>query len=275
MELIQLYMERDFPVPDQFAEYAYVSQLVQGYGIKMALDAHRRAMPYCMGTLYWQLNDCWPVVSWSSVDYYNRWKALHYFTRTAFEKVLVSFEENEGKLDVYLVSDYLNVNPGQLNLRLMDFNGNLIWHDTQDISLEGNTSIIYYSLNSESLLSQVDKSEIFLNVVVGINDSVQASGNYYFLPFKDLSLPSAEVAVFPDFNVEKGISIAVTSPVLAKNVFLGAKVDGHFTENYFDLLPGDTVLLKFDGGMGKLMTNKNEQVKFMDELTVRCLNDLF
>ena len=91
MELIRTYMELEYKVPDEFEDYAYVSQLVQAYGIKKAIEAHRRAMPRCMGTLYWQLNDCWPVISWSSVDYYNRWKALHYFVRQAYQDVTYFF----------------------------------------------------------------------------------------------------------------------------------------------------------------------------------------
>ncbi|MEZ5146095.1 MAG: hypothetical protein R2759_03130 [Bacteroidales bacterium] len=63
MQLTYKLMERDFPVPDDFEDYLYVSQLVQAYGLGIAIEAQRRSMPHCMGTLYWQLNDCWPVIS--------------------------------------------------------------------------------------------------------------------------------------------------------------------------------------------------------------------
>jgi len=70
MELIQTYMGRQYKIPENFEHFGYVSQLVQGYGMLTAIEAHRRNKPWCMGTLYWQLNDCWPVISWSGLDYY-------------------------------------------------------------------------------------------------------------------------------------------------------------------------------------------------------------
>lgn len=273
MELIQMYMERDFPMPDDFENYAYVSQLVQAYGIKIALDAHRRAMPYCMGTLYWQLNDCWPVISWSSVDYYNRWKALHYFARSTFDKVLVSFEEKQSKLDVYIISDYLVDKSNKLNLELMDFNGNIFWSETMEITLKSNTSQVYYSLDLDSLLIDHNKSEVLLNVEVEGAESVNASGIHYFTRVKDLNLPPSDINFFTGAD-EESLWLSVTSSVLAKNVFLSSKLDGHFTENYFDLLPGDTMKLKFEGPSSKFPLSKSDLENFMSKLKVLSLNDL-
>ena len=67
-----------------------MNQVLQGDAIKTAIEAHRRDRPYCMGTLFWQHNDCWPVASWASRDYYGHWKAQHYFARKAFDDLLVS-----------------------------------------------------------------------------------------------------------------------------------------------------------------------------------------
>ncbi|WP_409516688.1 MULTISPECIES: glycoside hydrolase family 2 protein [unclassified Empedobacter] len=77
-ETINEYMQRDYVVPTDFVQYNYVSQLLQARGIQLAIEAHRRAKPYNMGSLYWQLNDVWPVTSWSSLDKLGNWKALHY-----------------------------------------------------------------------------------------------------------------------------------------------------------------------------------------------------
>jgi len=71
-ETIDEYLLRDYKKPKNFESYAYVSQLLQARGMISAIEAHRRAKPRCMGTMYWQLNDCWPVVSWSSRDYYGK-----------------------------------------------------------------------------------------------------------------------------------------------------------------------------------------------------------
>ena len=105
--LIDLYMDRDYMVPENDEDYAYVSQLVQARGMRLGIEAHRRAKPYNMGTLYWQLNDCWPGISWSSIDHFGNWKALHYEAKEAFENILISFKREGDQVDVYLVNDLL------------------------------------------------------------------------------------------------------------------------------------------------------------------------
>ena len=92
---IKEYMEWDYKVPSNFEDFLYMSQVLQARGVKMAIEAHRGAMPYCMGTMYWQINDCWPVASWSSNDYYHKWKALHYAVKNAYEPILLTVKEVE------------------------------------------------------------------------------------------------------------------------------------------------------------------------------------
>ena len=98
---IEEYMSRDYRVPtpkddtpeareEAFKRFLYVGQVLQADAVKMGMEAFRRDRPYCMGSIVWQLNDCWPVASWSSRDYYGRWKALHYVTRKAYDDILVS-----------------------------------------------------------------------------------------------------------------------------------------------------------------------------------------
>ena len=101
-ETIQTYMERDFPVPESFEDYVYVSQLLQAWGIRHALDAHLSAMPYCMGTLFWQWNDCWPVTSWSATDVAGRRKALYYQAKRSFGDYHLSAKKNKQGLDIWL-----------------------------------------------------------------------------------------------------------------------------------------------------------------------------
>ena len=87
--------------------FLYLCQLLQARGIKMGIEVQRRAMPYCMGSLYWQINDCWPVASWSSIDYYGNWKALHYAVRDAFENIDLSFKIQNDSLQIFVISDSL------------------------------------------------------------------------------------------------------------------------------------------------------------------------
>ena len=81
---ILYYLSETFKYPKDFSSLIYVSQLLQAEAIKYGVEHWRRNRGRCMGAIYWQLNDCWPVASWSSIDYYGRWKALHYFARKFF-----------------------------------------------------------------------------------------------------------------------------------------------------------------------------------------------
>src|SRR6476646_8869796 len=124
--LIRTYMERDFRAPKDFASFLYVGQVLQGIVIKYAAESHRRAMGHNWGSLYWQLDDCWPVASWSSIDYYGNWKALQYFSRKFYTPVLVSPVIEKGVVSIYGVSDRRADAQAKLTVRLIDFTGNTL-----------------------------------------------------------------------------------------------------------------------------------------------------
>jgi beta-mannosidase len=138
-------MEREYNVPKDFENYNYISQLVQAYGIKKAIEAHRRAKPDCMGTLYWQLNDSWPGVSWSGIDYFGRWKALHYFVKKAYRDYLISFEEKNDSLGIFIISDQLKDTIAELELSIVSFDGEKYWTESQVVNVTANSSKIYFS----------------------------------------------------------------------------------------------------------------------------------
>lgn len=100
--LIQEYLAREYPAPSIAEEWVYLSQVMQARGISDAILAHRRAMPYCMGSLFWQWNDCWPAISWSAVDFLKQPKAMYYYCRRAFRPVLLHLDT---AYKIQLVSD--------------------------------------------------------------------------------------------------------------------------------------------------------------------------
>jgi beta-mannosidase len=115
--IIKQYMANYYPVPEDFEDFIYVSQLLQAEGIRTGILAQRRAKPFCMGSLYWQLNDCWPAISWSGIDYSGQWKALHYFAAEDFKNILISPIINNDTLGVYVVSDSLSSFNAELHLK--------------------------------------------------------------------------------------------------------------------------------------------------------------
>ena len=241
---IREYMERNFPVPDSLEDYVYVSQLLQAKGVSMAIEAHRRAKPYCMGTLYWQLNDCWPVVSWSSVDYYGRWKALHYRVKKDYAPFLVSFDEQPDSLRIWVVSDAVTLQKAVLKWTLMDFDGDIKASGSRILMIEPNSSSVVYDVNL-NLNRKYDSTDVLLNAVLLSDDSIMLSENYhYFARPKNLSLKKPNIAVSLK-KKERGYLITLLSDKLAKGVKLSTPAEGFFEDNYFDLLPNQPKKLFF------------------------------
>jgi beta-mannosidase len=261
MELIRTYMDREYKVPDKVENYAYVSQLVQAYGIKKAIEAHRREMKRCMGTLYWQLNDCWPVISWSSVDYYNRWKALHYFVRRAYQDVIISFEKNNDLVDIYLVSDEQEDFPSILNLKIVDFNGNIKWQSENKIVVRNSHSGIYSNAN----LQGIPGADHLLVARLIREDSVIAENLFYFLPIKDLNLPESKISKTIT-KTGSGFLIELTADKLAKNVCLNLHDNGSFSDNYFDLIPGETKKISCRSGIDQQTFEKNLHITTLQSI---------
>lgn len=231
-QTIQAYMERDYKIPDRFEDYIYVSQLLQAEGMKTAIEAHRRAKPYCMGTLFWQLNDCWPVTSWSSVDYFGHWKAFQYQAKRSFEPVLISVNEEENQYKVYVVNDELASKKGKLELQLIDFEGRNLWDKKAEIQLEENSSKVCFTIDKTGL-AKFDPKHSVLSVKLILPDLKEKEALYYFEKPKNLKLKKPTISVVAiDAN-----TIEITTDVLAKNIFM-AEGDAFFSDNYFDLLPG-------------------------------------
>jgi len=253
-ENILEYLERDYPNPENFKQLIYLSQLMQAEGIKTAIEAHRRAKPFCMGTLYWQLNDCWPVTSWSSVDYYGRWKALQYFVKKAYDKYLVSFEENENGLDVFFVSDDTSAFEAVVNWKLIDFNGENIFDGEHEISIDKNSSTVIKIFNGSELQKWEPLDNKILIVEVFNSKEKLASAVKIFTKAKNLKLHTDK----PEFEVSKtkdGYLLSFKSATLIKGLQISCSKDGFFSDNYFDLLPGKSKIVFFETKSNSIVKN--------------------
>lgn len=232
------YLESEYRKPGDFEETLYLSQLLQGDAIRTAIEAHRRDMPYCMGTLFWQHNDCWPVASWSSRDFYGRWKAQHYFARDAYRNVIVSPVAKNGQLQVFVVSDSLKSLPGELSVSVIDFAGNVVFNEVKKVTVGANCSKLYFAKEISEILSGRRASEVFVKAVLTTKDNKSfASRNYFLETFKNVNLPKADISWASEAR-DGGISLTLESSVFARGVFLSIDgVDNFFSDNYFDLLP--------------------------------------
>lgn len=236
-ETIKEYMNRDFPVPTSMEKYNYVSQLLQAYGMKIAIEAHRLAKPYCMGSLYWQLNDCWPVTSWSTLDYYGNWKAAHYQVKESFAPILLAVTENLDGLSIISSNDNMEVKEGIVTAKLIDFSGKELWTASKEciLDVERNTTCMQI-LNAD--LPKFVKEKTVLQIEFTSNQKKTVAHHYFVKP-KELQLekPTIEIKIVGETLIE------LKTNTLAKNVYLQAK-DAFFEENYFDLIPGIPKIIK-------------------------------
>ncbi len=236
-ETIIEYMTREYPSVEDFSSFVYLSQLVQAEGITKAIEAHRIAKPYCMGTLYWQLNDCWPAISWSSIDYYNRKKALYYFSKKAYKKIILSTEINNDSLSVFVISDSINSLDAKLIFNFLNFSGENLITDTSKITIAGNSSKIYTLYNLDTIINDSLKSSYFANIQLISNGNIVSETNKFLCKAKDLMLAKSNIKIKAN-KIEGGYKINLTATNLTKNLFIYLdKSDVKFSDNYFDLLP--------------------------------------
>jgi beta-mannosidase len=253
--IIHDYLARDYPEPKDFASFLYVSQVLQAEGIKIGAEHFRRSRPDTMGSIFWQLNDCWPVASWSSIDYYGRWKALQYYARRFYAPILVSPHVEDGSVKVYIVSDKTSATQATLRVRLMDFDGEVLLAESQQVSIEPLSSKVYVTWPLKKLTDAgaADTAHVF--VVAEILSASKAAGPsgdlamsatilsrnlVYLAPVKQIQLKPAALKV--EVTGEKGsYTVEIDSPVLARDVYLSfGNLDVKVADNYFDLLPGMT-----------------------------------
>ena len=153
--------------PKDFEEYVHLSQLSQAYGMEIAIEAHRTAKPYNMGTLFWQLNDAWPVTSWSSIDYFSNPKVFYERLKTLYAPVLLSLDQKD--CQVFVTSDLLRAIDGELTVSVNDFDGNRLFEQKVKVEMNPNQNRKYYveGLREFLLKSDLKKIHVKLELIEG------------------------------------------------------------------------------------------------------------
>ena len=238
--LIKKTMVLYYDVPEDFEELVYKGLVLQGFGIRHGIEAHRRNRPYCMGSLYWQLNDSWPVVSWSSIDYYGNWKAMHYQGKRAFAPILLNAFKEGNELCIYTLSDELQtVKNATLQLKLMNFEGKVLNNKIVKGEVPANTSVVYCKENYDALAT--DPSNTFLLMTLkDAKGKVLSEEIYYFNYPKDQNLPETQIR-YKVKQLDGKCEVTLSAKQLARDIFIEIPVQGaRFSDNFFDLLPGQT-----------------------------------
>lgn len=265
-ETIDEYLLRDYRKPRDFDSYGYVSQLLQAKGMSMAIQAHRRAKPRCMGTMFWQLNDCWPVVSWSSRDSYGKKKALWYEVKKQYTPMLISPVVEQGHVKVYISSDNIYIERDTMQIKMYDFDGNLLLDEKYYVEIPPNMSSVFYDTLQNSLLKGADSSRVVFTATLSGQYGIISSNNLYFASPKNLKLKKPTI-VMRAIEAPEGYRILIVADQLVKNARLSSPVEGEFKDNYFDILPGEIYDVFFQTAL--------KDPKITDKIVVKSLIDSF
>lgn len=265
--LIETYLLNEYKKPRDFRAFLYMNHVLQGDAIKTAIESHRRQMPYNMGTLFWQHNDCWPVASWASRDYYGRWKAQHYYVRKAYDDILISSVVEGDDLKVYAVSDRLENTSGQLQLQVCQFDGTVVHHWGKSVGISGNDSRVCFSAPLAKLLEGADRGTVYVRVDYTDKSGRVYHNNYCLGKQKDMDYPKVDLQTEVR-SIEGGYEVMVSSDKFARAVCLSvADNESVYSDNYFDVQPKSSVQVQ--------VRTRLSAEAFNGSLRLTCLNNEF
>ena len=226
MKILDMF-SRYFPFPGGLENFVYLSQVQQALAIRTGVEFWRSLRPCCMGALYWQLNDNWPVASWSSIDYYGNWKLLHYAARHFFAPQLATARINEDKeAEFTIVNDALETKSGLLRIEKISFEGEILETRELRIDVPGGSSV------SAAKWPIPASEEYFLHYEW--ND---CKNDLFLMPYKSCSLGKADIRIQ---KVENGFELATDVPAF----FVSLEMEGVvWSDNMFTLLPGRPVAI--------------------------------
>ena len=265
--LIETYLLNEYKKPRDFRAFLYMNHVLQGDAIKTAIESHRRQMPYNMGTLFWQHNDCWPVASWASRDYYGRWKAQHYYVRKAYDDILISSVVEGDDLKVYAVSDRLENTSGRLQLQVCQFDGTVVHHWGKSVGISGNDSRVCFSAPLAKLLEGANRGTVYVRVDYTDKSGRVYHNNYYLGKQKDMDYPKVDLQTEVR-SIEGGYEVTVSADKFARAVCLSvADNESVYSDNYFDVQPKSSVQVQ--------VRTRLSAEAFNGSLRLTCLNNEF
>jgi beta-mannosidase len=239
--LIVAQMTDTFRMPKDFSALVYLSLVLQAEGIRYGVEHWRRNMRRVSGTLYWQLNDCWPVASWSSLDYFGRWKALHYAARRFYAPIMLSIEDAPPQIGLHLTSDLTTAWAGTVRWSLETLAGAVLASGEEAVSVESLCSTPIRTLDFAAHLSDHNQREVILIAELWRGDERVALNVSAFVANKHLALtePALTLEVH---RLGNQLVVDLTAQSLARFVELSLdRVDVVFSDNYFDVPAGRTI----------------------------------
>ena len=244
-KLIKEHVVKYFGEPTDFEDYVYLSQLSQAYGMDVAITAQRSSRPRSMGSLYWQLNDAWPSISWASIDYYGNKKAFHYKLSEMYAPILLGMDEKEnGKYNLWVSNDLQRDIKGRIRVLVEDMKGNQMFAFSEMVDIKANDC---YRLpeNIKINVSKKKRTECYARIILMEEDTVLSERLHFFAYPKDLKLVKTELEPKVTFADGK-YALEFNSKVFVKDVYVSTTEAGEFSRNFFDVLPNTPMIITFE-----------------------------
>ncbi len=240
-------METVTGLPGNLEEYIDFSMIAQAEGLKFGIEHFRRRKPHCSGALFWQLNDCWPVLSWSLIDYYGFGKAGYFYARRVFAPVLASFRaETDGSVSLWITNDTLAEVSDSITVREVDFSGRVFMEQQAQVQAPANRSMEVLRLHPEG--GPPDRY-----LVVRSGGGKFPANRHYYTAVKNLAREVAEPQVLVRGVDERMAEVKISAPAYV--FFFHLTHPSEFTryeDNYFDLEPGEVRVIRVWNEQGSL-----------------------
>lgn len=244
-ERLLKYVDYEFGEPKDFDSFVYLSQAAQAEGIELAALHHRASRPYTMGSLYWQLNDVWPGASWSSIDWFGRWKALHFHARRFYAPVAVAaLRDAEGRTSLSLLNDRTHPVRGDLRLRILTLDGKLLRDERKPVDIAPLSAPKLATYADKDLLGDADPVSTVAVFDLEVAGEPVSRRVVYFKAAKEMRWPDPGLhAVLRRDSA--GFRLELRASALARAVWIDAgDIDAEIADNAMTLLPGETVNLR-------------------------------
>jgi beta-mannosidase len=239
------YISQNYLYPNGFKSLLYISQVLQAQAIKYGVEHWRRNRGRCMGALYWQLNDCWPVASWASADYYGRLKALHYEAKRFFAPVTASALDCGDEIAYYAHNDSREDCRARLIVKLSDNRFNVLFEHSEDIDIPALSAFKVFDADFSRFLTEDNKTEVFASYTLMPYGKPAQSGTNLFVKPKHYNF------IKPNFETQitqngEEFCLEVKADAYAKYVEVSFKnADPVLSGNFFDITSNEGVKITF------------------------------
>jgi beta-mannosidase len=267
-EKILFYLLTKYHNPTKFKDFIYLSQIVQANTVRFATDCWRRDIGRHNGALYWQYNDCWPVASWSGIDYCKQYKAVQYQARHFNKPICISNDYYKDRAELHVINEFPETFEGELRYEFCTFDGNRISDGFIPVYVDAVKASKVVILKFDQLLGAVSRNDALLHVSLFRESELIDEKVWLLVPDKTARLPKPHILVSCETN-ENIARVTLHSALFARYVFLNAhEVTAPWSDNFFDILPGSSVTVTV------AVPNGMDKGEFERRLTIRTLTDV-